>query len=369
MEFINKYLRNLKPYKLASHKIWAVNPQDRAGILKLDWNEATVPPSPKVEARIRELLDGPCFFNMYPTTKNDRLLNAISGFTGLPQENVQYFGSSDVLHEYICRSFLCEGDKVIVLGPSYDNFRLTCQSVGTDVVFFNYGKDFNFDAQGFESVIERLRPVMVYICNPNNPTGNYHTPEYIRHLIEQFPATLFLIDEAYNEFAGPSSKDLVLSYDNIIVTRTLSKAFALANFRIGYLLTCEKNISAIGKIRNPKNISTLSQEAAVAALEDADYMREYVGQVHEGQEYFVGEMSRHSAHFRVFPSRGNFNMLRFVSKEEKKALMKFLADNDIFVRETTQDPSVESCFRVTIGTKSQMERVVRVIDAFYAIER
>ncbi|MBQ9185869.1 MAG: histidinol-phosphate aminotransferase family protein [Bacteroidales bacterium] len=365
MKFINKYLRNLKPYKLASHKIWAVKPQERAGILKLDWNEATVPPSPKVEARVRELLDGPGFFNLYPTTKNDRLLKAISGFICLPEENIQYFGSSDVLHEYICRSFLCEDDKVIVLGPSYDNFRLTCQSVGAAVSFFNYGKDFTFDADAFEATLKQTKPVMVYICNPNNPTGNYHTPEYVRHLLESFPETLFLLDEAYNEFAGPSSKELVLQFDNIIVTRTLSKAFAMANFRIGYLLASEENISAIGKIRNPKNISTLSQEAAVAALEDADYMRAYVDKVHEGQEFFIKETARFADHFQVFPSRGNFNLLRFGSKEEKVALIKYLADNDIFVRETTQDPSVEICFRVTMGTKEQMKRVVDVIDSFY----
>ena len=366
MKFPNKYLRNLKPYKLASHKIWSVTPEERDRILKLDWNEATVAPSPKVEARVRELLDGPGFFNLYPTTKNDRLLAAISGFIGLPEENIQYFGSSDVLHEYICRSFLCEDDKVIVLGPSYDNFRLTCQSVGAEVIFFNYNKeDFTFDAAGFEAVLAEKKPVMVYICNPNNPTGNYHTPEYVQHLLETFPQTLFLLDEAYNEFAGPSSKDLVLKYDNIIVTRTLSKAFAMANFRIGYLLASEENIAAIGKIRNPKNISTLSQEAAVAALEDADYMRAYVEKVHEGQAYFIKEMARYADRITVFPSRGNFNLLRFASKDEKSALIKYLADNDIFVRETTQDPSVESCFRVTMGTKDQMKRVVSVIDSFY----
>ncbi|MBQ8462153.1 MAG: histidinol-phosphate aminotransferase family protein [Bacteroidales bacterium] len=365
MEFINKYLRNLKPYKLASHKIWAVEPKDREGILKLDWNEATVPPSPKVTARVKELLDGPGFFNLYPTTKNDRLLEAIAGFVKLPIENIQYFGSSDVLHEYICRSFLCGGDKVLMLGPSYDNFRLTCQSGGAEVSFFYYNDDFTFDAAGFETTLASLKPVMTYICNPNNPTGNYHTLEYIRHLLETFPQTLFLIDEAYGEFAGESSKDLVLKYDNIIVTRTLSKAFAMANFRIGYLLASEANIAAIGKIRNPKNITTISQEAAVAALEDADYMWSYVDQVHKGQAYFIEASAQFADHYTVYPSRGNFNLLKFNTREEKMALLGYLADHDIFVRDTTQAPSVEKCFRVTMGTKKQMERVIGVIGDFY----
>ena len=106
MKFPNKYLRNLKPYKLASHKIWAVSPDKRAEILKLDWNEATVPPSPKVRERIVELMTETDFFNLYPSTKNERLLSLLSNYTGLPEENLQYFASSDSLHEYICKVFI-----------------------------------------------------------------------------------------------------------------------------------------------------------------------------------------------------------------------------------------------------------------------
>ena len=364
--FVNKFLRELKPYKLASHKIWAVSPQKRSEILKLDWNEATVPPSPKVTARLRELLDGPGFFNLYPTTHNESLLEAISRFAELPCSNIQYFGSSDVLHEYICRSFLCPGDEVLILGPSYDNFRLTCQSGGAHVNFFNYDKDFCFHADAFEAELSRLKPAMAYICNPNNPTGNFHTPQYIQHLLEKYPSTLFLIDEAYGEFAGESSKDLVKTHANILITRTLSKAFAMANFRFGYLLSCEDNIAAIGKIRNPKNISTISQEAAIAALDDAAYMRSYVEEVHKAQDWFVSECEALREHFRVFPSRGNFNLLRFASREEKLSLLQYLAQRNIFVRDTTQDESVQNCFRVTIGTPEQMKRVMAEIKSYYA---
>lgn len=366
MKFINKYLRNLKPYKLASHKIWAVKPEERAGILKLDWNEATCPPSPKVGESLSSLLDGPSFFNLYPTTRNDLLLEAISKYAGVPEENVQYFGSSDVLHEYICKVFVSVGDPVLMLGPSYDNFRLTCQANGADVSFFRYGRDFTFDAEAFEESISEKEPSLVYICNPNNPTGNFHKPSYIKHLLEKFPDTLFLIDEAYCEFAGESSKELVLTHGNILVTRTLSKAFALANFRVGYLISSQENIRSIGKIRNPKNLSTLSQVAATAALGDVEYMKAYVREVHKGQEYFLKASERFANHYKVFPSRGNFNLLRFSTKAEKLALLEYLAENNIFVRDTTQDPIVEDCFRVTMGTKPQMERVISVIEQYYS---
>ena len=126
---------------------------------------------------------------------------------------------------------------------------------------------------------------MVYICNPNNPTGNVHSKEYIEYLLEEYPDTLFLVDEAYYEFSGITVKDLVLRYDNLLISRTMSKAFALANFRLGYLIASKDNIQFINKIRNPKNLSTLAQEAACAALSDVDYMWRYVEEVKRGKAF------------------------------------------------------------------------------------
>ena len=365
MKFPNKYLRNLKPYKLASHKIWSVTPEERKGILKLDWNEASIPPSPKVREALHALLDEPEFFNLYPTTLNDRLLNALSAFTELPKENIQYFGSSDALHEYICKVFIGVGDPVMILGPSYDNFRLTCQANGGEVFYSNYNEDFTFDAERFEADITKIEPAVVYICNPNNPTGNLHSKLYVEHLLNAFPDTLFLIDEAYMEFAGQSAKELVLRYDNILISRTMSKAFALANFRVGYLMASKDNIQFINKIRNPKNLSTLAQTAAIAALEDNQYMWNYVEQVHEGKKLFVDEMGKIATTVKQFPGHGNFCMLQFATISEKSQLIDFLAQNNIFVRELMQGPIVERCFRITIGTKEQMERVISVIKKFY----
>jgi histidinol-phosphate aminotransferase len=366
MKFPNKYLRNLKPYKLASHKIWSVTPEDRKNILKLDWNEATIPPTPKVRESLHALLVEPEFFNLYPTTLNDRLLIALSSFTELPKENLQYFGSSDALHEYICKVFIGVGDPVMILGPSYDNFRLTCQANGGEVFYSNYNEDFTFDVERFENDITKIEPAVVYICNPNNPTGNIHAKSYIEHLLNAFPDTLFLVDEAYMEFGGQSAKELVLKYDNILISRTMSKAFALANFRVGYLMASKDNIQFINKIRNPKNLSTIAQTAAIAALEDNQYMWKYVEQVKAGKKYFVEEMGKIAPKVKLYPGHGNFCMLQFPTVEEKKQLIEFLSSNNIFVRELMQGPIVERCFRITIGTLEQMSIVVKVIQEFYA---
>ena len=366
MKFPNKYLRNLKPYRLASHKIWSVTPEKRTEILKLDWNEATIPPSPKVKERIERILDEPCFFNLYPTTYNDELATLLSQYVELPKDNIQYFGSSDALHEYICKVFISVGDPVMILGPSYDNFRLTCQANGAEVFFHYFEDDFTFDAEKFEQAINKIEPAVVYICNPNNPTGNVHQQQYIEHLLKEFPDTLFLIDEAYYEFSGITCKDLVVKYDNILISRTMSKAFALANFRVGYLIASKDNVQFVNRIRNPKNLTTFAQEAACGALSDIQYMWDYVDEVHKAMEQFARDMVIHSNEFKLIPSYGNFMLLRFSDYDKKKALLDYLAEQNIFTRDTTQADCVKNCFRITLGTREQMKHVANVIDCYYA---
>ena len=145
----------------------------------------------------------------------------------------------------------------------------------------------------------------------------------------------------------------------------MSKAFALANFRFGYLISSKDNVQFINRIRNPKNISTITQTAAVAAFEDVEYMWNYVHEVTLGKEYFVSEMERF-ARIQICNSYGNFVLLKFESYEEKIALLQYLAAHNIFVRDTMQSPIVRNCFRVTCGTKQQMEYVVNAFNDFYA---
>ncbi|MDY2942988.1 MAG: histidinol-phosphate transaminase [Paludibacteraceae bacterium] len=366
MKFPNKYLRNLKPYRLASHKIWMVTPKERSLVLKLDWNEATIPPSPKVRERMNQLLQEPDFFNLYPTTYNETLHNLLSSYVSLPKENIQYFASSDALHEYICKVFISVGDPIMILGPSYDNFRLTCQANGAEVFFFNYNTDFTFDAETFESEIITKEPAVVYICNPNNPTGNLHSVEYIEHLLFTFPDTLFLIDEAYYEFSGVSCKDLVLTHDNILISRTMSKAFALANFRVGYLIGSTDNVQFVNRIRNPKNLTTFAQEAAIAALSDIKYMQMYVKEVNTAKTQFLLDCAAYNPYICVYPSFGNFVLVQCHSYEEKIAMVNFFADNNIFVRDTTQSNLVRNCFRITIGTCKQMEYVNSIFGEYFS---
>ena len=125
MKFLNSFINQLKPYQVASHKVWEVSNSERNEMLKLDWNEGSIPPSPRVKEALVRLMDDESLYRLYPPTYSDRLMQLLCDYTGLLNANIQYFGSSDRLQEYVSRAVLDKGDGVFMIGPTYDNFRLS----------------------------------------------------------------------------------------------------------------------------------------------------------------------------------------------------------------------------------------------------
>lgn len=356
--FANKYVKVLKPYPIVSHKAWEL--QGLEDVLKLDWNESTEPPSPKVKEEISHFLEKGNM-NWYPDVNNVRLLAALSKYTQLPVENLQYFASSDSLHEYIVRAFINPGDRIAIMAPTYDNFRAVVESNGALTDFYYLDDEFNLDLEYFENYLKLHEPKIVYICNPNNPTGTLHTKETIIKLVSTFTNTLFIIDEAYYEFTKVSCGGLVLEYENILISRTFSKAFALASFRIGYVVSSQSNIKLLSKIRNSKNISTFSQIAAIAALDDIGYMQNYVTEVLTAKKYLVESLTDLGC--RVFESGGNFILIK-LDFSIKTELLELLDSKNIFVRNYAHVKGMENYFRITIGTVKQMKIVFSIMRMF-----
>jgi len=367
MRYVNKYLRNLAPYKVASHKVWDVPIDERDKILKLDWNEATIPPTPLVKERLLNLMSNNPGFNLYPNSYNEELHCLFANYAEVPKENLQYFASSDVLHEYIARVFISVGDPVLILGPTYDNFRLTCEAQGGKVYYSDYTPRFELSEKLFESDIQRYNPSLVYICNPNNPTGNLLSIEYIKYLLGNYTETLFLIDEAYFEFTGITVKDLIFQSENLLISRTMSKAFALASFRVGYLISCEENIVTISKVRNQKNFTTYAQVAAMAALIDIPYMLNYVKEVNLAKLYFIDFINSIRPHLEIFNSNGNFLLVQVSKHDDLKLLIAYLEENNIFVRDFSHNRLLADCFRITIGTQYQMKIVANTISRYFGL--
>jgi len=251
---------------------------------------------------------------------------------------------------------------VTIISPTYDHFRVSAEIVGAKIDYYFLDNLFNFNINGFKKHISENCPKLVYICNPNNPTGTEYSLDVIKKLILNFPQTLFVVDEAYYEFGRYTSKDLVQKYSNLIITRTFSKAFGLASFRVGYAISNVENIELMNKVRNPKSVPTISQVAAIAALEDISYVNKYINQVIIARERFAKQLS--NIGLKTYYGGGNFVLVE-LEQNNKYNLIKYLEANKIFVRDYFHIPKMENFFRITIGTVEQMDYVFEKIKRFF----
>ena len=179
--FEKKQLRDLTPYRLSSHKAWNSGSQ----ALKLDWNESTRSLSENIKnAVVEEIKHGN--LNWYPNVNNNELREAISKYSDVPQPYVQYFASSDALHEYIALAFVEISDRILIIGPTYDNFRAVVSAAGANVKFYHSLDDsLQINIAQLNSDLQLINPKVVYFVNPNNPTGHQYSKKEIELLLKK----------------------------------------------------------------------------------------------------------------------------------------------------------------------------------------
>ena len=361
MNFESKYISRLIPYKLSSHRAWEL--AENGDVLKLDWNEATIPPSPRVIERIIEAIQRRKL-NWYPDVDNKILTYKIAEYSKVSVSEVLYFPGSDSIHEYIIKAFIEPEDILLIIGPTYDNFRSSAESGGAKIYFHNRNNKFELDLKILQEKINEILPKVIYLVNPNNPSGDLISISELRELIFNNQDVLFIVDEAYFEFVGQTISGIVGKLTNLIVTRTFSKAFALASFRIGYAISNEQNIKILSKVRNAKNIPLISQVAAEAALESVDYTNNYISEVIQTREKFY-DFLINKPFITPFKSYANFIFIKISSNEMKYELLRFLENNNIFIRDYKHVKGMENFIRISIGTSDQMEYVSKLIDNFF----
>ena len=349
MPFANRYVRALKPYIPISHKIWDLSHKEN--ILKLDWNESTLPPSPLVRQALMDFLDNG-YLQWYPNTHNTELYALLSQYTKVDSSQIEIFAGSDCAHEFILQTFLDTESKVLIIAPTYDNFRARAQGIGIKIEFFSLALDFELDFESLHKMIVRCNPQMVYICNPNNPTGKVYENLQLHNLIQTHNQVMFLIDEAYYEFCLQTLAPFTTKHKNLIITRTFSKAFGLASFRVGYCISHPENITFLNKLRNSKSLSTFAQIAALCAIKDTQYMQKYVNEVIKAREWFISKIR--NLGIKAYDSQTNFVLI-----SHKDNLYELLENHQIFIRDYRH--IIPNHFRITIGTKPQMQKVFEVL--------
>jgi len=346
----NKVVQALLPYDPANTRDATINGIGKRP-LKLDWNESTRPPAPGVIKAVKEVLDKN-HMNLYPDIEVKELRHALSGYTGLSKEHILVTNGSDSSLELIVRTFFDPGEVVGIPVPTYSHFIVFAKGTGLKIREIPYENPFQVDWKALEQALHE-GVSMLYLPSPSNPTGIVYHSELVRGMAEEFPNVIFLLDEAYFEFSGQTCAKLVDEYPNIIVTRTFSKAFGMAGFRVGYLLAHPKVVEHLSKIHNPKSVATLNQAAATAALQDVKYMRDYVVKVRAAREWTVSQLRKLG--IEAMTTHANYLLFRV---ENPKAFDSALHAQNCFVRDRSSMPGMAGWIRVTVGPKDDMAEFV-----------
>ena len=313
-----------------------------------DWNESEFPPTNKVF----EVMKSFYRYERYPDITATQLKNKLSEYVSLPVDFIEVYNGSDDALKDIITVFVDKDTHVLSYQPSYTQVNTFITTNTENYMKVNIkdplGKhEYDFDYCKVNEV--------VYLVNPNNPTGKLLPVEEIEKLVKTYTNTLFIVDEAYYEFAKQSCSHLVVSHKNLIVTRTFSKAFGLASVRLGYCMGHPDTLSHIRKIRNGKAVNTLGQLCGIAALNDLDYLQSRIDEMNDAKKFFIDNLPNY---YNALDSDANFVL---VKTPDSKKLLEKMKENKILIRDRSAFDNLENCVRITIGSKKQIIRVLDVM--------
>ena len=324
-------------------------PDDIASYIKLNTNENAYPPSPRVFEAIAKAAGED--LRRYPDASSRLAREEAGRLYGFdPSWIIMANGSDEVLNNLI-RAFANEGDEVAYVHPSYSYYGTLAEVQGARVRTF--GLTEQFEPAGIPDPYDCR---IFFLTNPNAPLGFSYTQSYIAELAGRISGIL-VIDETYADFAVENSLDLVRSLGNVVVTRSLSKSYALAGMRLGMAIARPEVIAALDKIRDHYNLDRLAQAAAVAALSDQQYFLSCVAKIKETRGWFSAELEKIG--YQVIPSSGNYVFATVPDRDGAK-VYQGLYERRILVRHFT-DPLLSQGLRISIGTREEMEKTVQAL--------
>lgn len=339
-------LRFPQPVRQATAYVPDWHGQDRDGLIRLDRNESTAPLSSAVAealtAHIRR-------HGVHGYPEYSPLAAALAAYCGVPAGSILPTNGSDQGIEICLRAFLSPGASMLVARPEFVIFGHTAGLLGADIVGVPYGPDLEFPYAEFRAAAATARPDLIVFVNPNNPTGTPVDVEFVVELVEAYPETPVVVDEAYFEFTGVTVAPLVRQYPNLVVLRTFSKAFAMAGLRLGYVVARPEVVDQLVKIRNPFDVNSLAVVAGLTQLGRLDEMRASVAEMMgRTKPAVVGFFRRNGV--PVWPGAANFLLVRPPVCAETVDRLRAAG---ILVRRMTPPP-LAGMFRMNLGTPDEM---------------
>ncbi len=330
---------------------------------KLSSNENPLGCSPQAQAAVIEASKS---LELYPDGSAAALREAIAAKYGVDADRIVCGSGSDEIFQLLARAYLSPGDEILQSQHGFLVYRLVAQQSGAATISAPE-KDLTTDV---DALLERVTPRtrIVFVANPNNPTGTYIPYEEIKRLHAGLPENVLLVlDGAYAEYVRnndySAGMDLAGEMANVLVTRTFSKIHGLAALRLGWAYGPESVIDAIHRTRGPFNVNAVAQAAGIAALSDDAFMARSAAH-NEAELIRVGDAIEKTG-LKVFPSVGNFILIRFEDRDGRRATDAdaFLRAREIVVRDVNVY-GLPDCLRVTIGTVAANDDVIAAFEAF-----
>lgn len=291
--------------------------------------------------------------NLYPDSDSTALREKMAKYYNCKKENIMVGNGSSEIINIVINAYCEKDDKVMSFVPSFSMYQTYCDLCGAEYVGIETEGDFSQNIDKLIKAAKEQNPKIVILCNPNNPTG-YVTPrEDIINLLDNVKNSLIILDEAYADFSEVSVIDLINSYENLIVMRTLSKAFGLAGLRVGALIANEETVRYIWKVKVPYNINILSQYASEQALENIDRVNSYINSVKKLRHGLCEKLK--SLNFEVYQTGSNFIFVKFPVDN----LFEKLMECGVLIRKFNYKGNVYN--RITVGTKEENEILLEEI--------
>jgi histidinol-phosphate aminotransferase len=328
--------------------------EGRLNKLRLDFNENTSGCGPAVLRAMRKLT--PKQLAMYPEYAEST--RRIASYFGVAAEELLLTNGGDDALRVFFDAFVEPASHILICEPTFPMYRYYAEIAGARVETLRYGTDMEFPLDQFVAAL-RKKPNVLFIANPNNPTGTLLQPDAMKKILRAATNTAVVIDEAYAEFSGVTMLPWIRKYPQLFVARTFSKAAGLAALRLGAVMARRDSLSILRRAMPPFPVNVAALVAAEGALEEGNAIRGYVRQTRAVREWFARELQR--LRVKTFPSAGNFLLADFGA--QGPALFKKLAAQGILVRERTREIG-PGFVRISIGTASEMKWVVKVVEKY-----
>ena len=297
----------------------------------------------------------------YPPPRGSLAAKAIADFLGFDESEVAVANGADEIMDLLMKVFVRKDSKVTVAEPTFPMYTFFVELYGGKKITVMLNKNFSLDVESIlKSADKKTR--LLFVCSPNNPTGNQFRESDIKQLLEEFNG-IVVVDEAYVDFASGSVINLVRDYNNLAVLRSFSKAFGLAGLRLGYIVSSTSIMKYFQKVVGPFNVNSVAQQAAVLALKNWMYFKEQINRVVHEREWLMNNLKQIDG-VKPYPSDANFILFK-VTKDDlnSTALTERMENRNVLVKDRGHLPILENCIRVTVGTREMNETFVSVLKA------